>query len=210
MPTQRFLNLNADKQERITEAVIDEFAGRGIDGATVSGVVSRARIPRGSFYQYFRDLADAWELVAAVIAGEKAHFLSDAIPLAGEIPFMDFWHFLYVKGVEFALARPKLWAIGRSVFRSRGAIAENALAQARNGTVALYSELIEKDKQKGIIRPDVDSTLLSLWLFSLSLDVIQSRLYGDEVSMDEVRETLNRLVDMFKHGIYLERGGDGV
>ena len=210
MPTQRFLNLNPAKRERITQAVIDEFAENGVDGATVSGIVSRAGIPRGSFYQYFRDLEDAWDVVAAVIAQENAGFLAEAIPLAGEIPFIDFWHLLYVKGVEFAMARPKLWAIGSSVFRSRGAIAENAIAQARNGTVALYSELIEKDKQKGIIRADVDSTLLSLWLFSLSLEVIQNHLYGGDVSLDEVKVTLKALVDMLKHGIYTERGGDGV
>lgn len=210
MPTQRFLNLNPTKRERITEAVIDEFAENGVDGATVSGIVSKAEIPRGSFYQYFEDMADAWELVAAVIAREKSEFLAEAIPLAGEIPFIDFWHFSYVKGVEFAMARPKLWAIGRSVFRSRGAIAEEALARAREGTVALYSDLIRKDKQKGIIRPDVDSTLLSLWLFSLSLEVIQSHLYGEDVSLEEVKGTLKSLVDMFKRGIYSERGGDGV
>ncbi len=100
---------------------------------------------------------------------------------------------------------PKHGRIGRSVRHGvQGAICfEEALAQ-REGTVALYSDLIRKDKQKSIIRPDVDSTLLSLWLFSVPLEVIQSHLYGEDVSLEEVKGTLKSLVDMFKRGIYSE------
>ncbi len=86
MPTQRFLDIISAGKE-ITEAVVDSSRKTAWTAQAVSGIVSRRKRSRGSFYQYFEDMADAWELVAAIkLAREKSEFLAEAIPLAGEIP----------------------------------------------------------------------------------------------------------------------------
>lgn len=58
MPSQTFLNLSPEKQDRLVTAGIMEFSQRPKSQASVSNIIRSAEIPRGSFYQYFEDLDD--------------------------------------------------------------------------------------------------------------------------------------------------------
>lgn len=60
MPKQTFYNLNLDKQERILDGVTEEFKKETFDEVTVKDIVERLDIARGSFYQYFESLEDAY------------------------------------------------------------------------------------------------------------------------------------------------------
>jgi TetR/AcrR family transcriptional regulator len=53
MPKQTFFNLPDEKRDLITDVVIDEFADNDYDKVSISRIVQRAGIAKGSFYQYF-------------------------------------------------------------------------------------------------------------------------------------------------------------
>jgi AcrR family transcriptional regulator len=53
MPNQTFFNLAEEKREQITQVAIDEFANNDYGGGSISRIVARAGIAKGSFYQYF-------------------------------------------------------------------------------------------------------------------------------------------------------------
>ena len=55
MATKTFLNLPEEKRERILEAAWAEFDTVSFAEASINRIVRRAGVPRGSFYQYFRD-----------------------------------------------------------------------------------------------------------------------------------------------------------
>lgn len=59
MPKQTFFNLNEEKRKNIEKAIINEFSKVSIEKLSISRIVEDARIPRGSFYQYFEDKEDA-------------------------------------------------------------------------------------------------------------------------------------------------------
>lgn len=63
MPKKTFYNLNADKQAKVMQAVVKEFSRVPLSEALVSNIVTSAEIPRGSFYQYFSSLEDAFYYV---------------------------------------------------------------------------------------------------------------------------------------------------
>lgn len=48
-----FLNLSEEKKERIIHAALDEFSERTFNDASITNIVKKANISRGSFYQYF-------------------------------------------------------------------------------------------------------------------------------------------------------------
>ena len=50
-----FQNLSKEKQERITQIAVDEFAHKGFDGASINAMVGRMKIAKGSIFQYFGD-----------------------------------------------------------------------------------------------------------------------------------------------------------
>ena len=51
----KFINLNPDKQQRILEAAIDEFANQGFDKASTNEIVKQAGISKGLLFHYFKN-----------------------------------------------------------------------------------------------------------------------------------------------------------
>lgn len=55
MPTETFLRLPEEKRGRFVEAAWEEFLRVPFEEASINKIVMKARVPRGSFYQYFAD-----------------------------------------------------------------------------------------------------------------------------------------------------------
>ena len=58
MPSSTFLNLPAEKQEKLLEAATREFTRKPFNEASINQIIKDAGIPRGSFYMYFADKED--------------------------------------------------------------------------------------------------------------------------------------------------------
>lgn len=58
MPTKTFLNLPKEKRIRILRAAKKEFSRVPLEKAIIANIVKEAKIPRGSFYQYFENVDD--------------------------------------------------------------------------------------------------------------------------------------------------------
>ena len=63
MAKQTFLNLPDEKKEKVVNALKKEFSRVALKDALVSNIIVDAGIPRGSFYQYFEDIEDAFYYV---------------------------------------------------------------------------------------------------------------------------------------------------
>ncbi len=71
-----FKNLSKEKQERILEAAQNEFSRVPFSQAQISNIVREAKIPRGSFYQYFDDPAQLFSILLFHLYGKEAKSLS--------------------------------------------------------------------------------------------------------------------------------------
>ena len=58
MCTDTFLRLPEEKRNRFLEAAWEEFTSVPFEEASINKIVRRAKIPRGSFYQYFSGKED--------------------------------------------------------------------------------------------------------------------------------------------------------
>lgn len=58
-----FYNLPEEKRNRITEAVLNEFASATTEKVSINRIIKAAKISRGSFYQYFDDKVDLVEIL---------------------------------------------------------------------------------------------------------------------------------------------------
>jgi len=63
MPRETFYNLEKGKKDKIIGAAIKEFTEFELHKARVSNIIKEAKIPRGSFYQYFEDIDDLYYYV---------------------------------------------------------------------------------------------------------------------------------------------------
>jgi len=58
MPSETFLRLPEEKRERFMNAAWEEFLRVPFEEVSINKIILRAKIPRGSFYQYFSDKKD--------------------------------------------------------------------------------------------------------------------------------------------------------
>jgi Transcriptional regulator len=65
MPTSTFFNLPHQKQEKLICAIKEEFARVPFHEVSINKIVQSAKIPRGSFYQYFEDKTDMLKFILA-------------------------------------------------------------------------------------------------------------------------------------------------
>lgn len=63
MPTETFYNLPGEKRERLVAAIRRELTRAPFDEMSINRIVKDACIPRGSYYQYFRDKQDLYDFV---------------------------------------------------------------------------------------------------------------------------------------------------
>ncbi len=63
MPKNTFFNLDEPKRNKIINAAKIEFTANPLRKSRVSNIIKEAKIPRGSFYQYFDDLDDLYYYV---------------------------------------------------------------------------------------------------------------------------------------------------
>ena len=86
MAKQTFLNLPEDKKNTIIASLKKEFSRVALKDALVSNIVKEAKIPRGSFYQYFEDIDDAYYyLIEEYSKNIKKYLIEDLINNNGDI-----------------------------------------------------------------------------------------------------------------------------
>lgn len=61
MPSQTFMNLDKIKQKKLIDAAMTEFSSNAYPDVSINKIIIAAKIPRGSFYMYFKDKQDLFE-----------------------------------------------------------------------------------------------------------------------------------------------------
>jgi len=66
---KKFSELSLEKQEVILNAAMDEFAGNGFEKASTNSIVLRARISKGSLFNYFKSKKELYLFLIEHTAG---------------------------------------------------------------------------------------------------------------------------------------------
>ena len=67
MPKETFFGIDNEKQNRVIQAAIKVFSSHNYNDSSINEVIKLAKIPRGSFYQYFEDKRDLYLYIAQKI-----------------------------------------------------------------------------------------------------------------------------------------------
>lgn len=87
MPTQTFFRLPEEKRARLTEAAWKEFMSTRFEDASINRIIHAARIPRGSFYQYFEDKTDVFLYLLSSMRSGGLAIVEDALERTSGEPF---------------------------------------------------------------------------------------------------------------------------
>ena len=175
MPKQTFFNLPTDKRQQIVDIAIDEFAANDYASVSISKIVARAGIAKGSFYQYFENKEDLSGYLITLIGNKKAEAFSLDHPDPEHVGLFNYMRWIFANSAEFELANPRLGQIGYRMIKEGS---QNKLyAQAMESAQAYYKALVVLGKEQGDIAPDIDdemaATIFRLLISEMGRYIVQ-------------------------------------
>ncbi len=212
MPKSTFFNLPEEKRNLILEVAIDEFAGKDYDSASISQIVARAGIAKGSFYQYFEDKRDLYFYLVELAAEEKKRFLARHPPPDPEMDLFDYLRWLLRIGMTFELSQPKLgWVAFRAIYVERP-FGDDVLDHVQRRALDYYRSLLQMGVDQGSVDPEIDMDMAVFIVSRLFAEYGRHLIEREQLSLDDLERGNAAyrdldITDMEEHLIsFLERG----
>ena len=213
MPKTTFFNLPEDKRRQILDLAIEEFAAHDYKNASISNIVARAGIAKGSLYQYFDDKRDLYLYLIQLAGEEKKKFLSQNPPPDPGMNVFDFLRWMMREGARFELSNPLLAQVAyRALFTDRP-FDDEPFGNLKKLAQEYYAGLIEMGIAQKVIDPNIDRDLAVFVLGATfnefgryllereSVDI--EKLANGEVNYQTlpVTELADQLIDILRRGL---------
>lgn len=163
MPKDTFHNLSDDKKRKIFDAAVQEFSTRRFSEASINQIVKAAEISRGSFYQYFSDKEDIFRYMFEEILKEKRDAIRQMETINMDADVFETCMQATRASFEWSRLNPRysqislLMEIDNSEF----------ITKLRAASLESLRKMIERDKECGLLRPEIDSDLVADMIYVL-------------------------------------------
>lgn len=155
MPKQTFLNLPKEKREAFVGIALEEFARNDYATASVSRIVARAGIAKGSVYQYFEDKRDLFLYLLERAQQTLLEALRDDASPGPEHGFFAALQWQMGATVRAALVHPLEARLVRRAYASPLPFRDEVLDRGR----AMRREYLRRMVEDGIARGDLAVTV---------------------------------------------------
>ena len=199
MPSSTFLNLPAEKQEKLLEAATREFSHKPFNEASINQIIKEAGIPRGSFYMYFQDKEDLFRYLLKGYVDQLFMLLEEfLLRVRGDIfqALLDLYDFVQTKADQMDLGE-----IGAmtSIIRCNSGMQKNSLLEMLDPEVilqrlgdAVNSDLLDLRQDR-----DLGDILGALLVVAAPMIYTGLQAGGDPAT----RDRLENILQIFKRGM---------
>lgn len=196
MPKETFLNLREDKKRKIFDAAVKEFAENRFSEASINQIIKTSSISRGSFYQYFNDKEDLFLYVLTEISKERQEIerLFEPLPSEADV-FEEFMHKTRISQA-FNKPKPEYYRIAAQMEKDESPFIKN-LKELSNADRARVMELFERDKRRGLIKPEVDASIVMDLITMLSM----AEFFQSGLEDERFITRLEKIIEVIKHGV---------
>ena len=167
MPKATFFNLQDEKRKLILDLAIEEFAQHDYKNASISNLVTRAGIAKGSFYQYFEDKRDLYLYLIQIAGEEKKRFLEQKTPPNPGMYLFDFLKWAMSEGARFEFSNPLLAQVAYRALFSDRPFGDDPFNQLQDMVMAYYLSLVQLGKSQGVIDVGLDDSLVVFLLSTI-------------------------------------------
>ena len=203
IPTKTFLNLPKEKQERVVNAAVKEFAARRISEAKLSNIIKEAMIPRGSFYQYFTDKMDLYKHVFDIIRLRKLEYMTEDLKNPQDLAFFDLFRELYRVGFKFAFDNPDYIKITNLLIAQKDLAYKEIFAEGLGIAKDFYKSMIIKDQEAGRMDKQIDPDALADLVINMTMNITLESMGNEEATIDLklYEENIEKVIYIFEKGI---------
>lgn len=210
MHTPVFQRLPEEKQHRILDAAITQFAQYGYEQTSVNSVVSEAGISKGSLFQYFGSKFDLFDTVVSYAVRLVRTRLREDRDATSDLPFSTRLNRILATGFRFIQEHPLLARIYFQMLHSgKAPYGEGKLSSLHKESVAFLGRLLQEGLEKGELRADLDIEKTAFLLNGVMLHLLHA-YYTEHVDSGyglyrgdahDVEEWIETTVDVFVHGL---------
>jgi AcrR family transcriptional regulator len=173
--------LDARAAERLRDAAAAAFGAKGLEDASLNEILGAAAMGKGSFYHWFADKAALHDwVVDGMVEQLRAELrvpAPSALTAASFRPELDAVLARFMRAAE---ADARLANLGLMFHNSADAPAERSIARVRAAALHGIDDVLRVGRERGAVRDDLPSDLLSAWAISslTTLDQWALRAHG--------------------------------
>jgi len=192
MPTKTFLNLPKEKQFHFLKFAKQEFTNHTLLEASINKILQDAKIPRGSFYQYFSNKED---LYFYVLKQDTEEILETIRTTIEQKDFLEIWVSIY-DSLYNHIKKSKDECYYKNVILTL----YQTQIQANPDIKELKNRLIQKLKNTTKTKEEILSKMIELLFFLLGKTLMES--LEKEEEQEIIKNQYITLLKMIQTGIY--------
>lgn len=195
-----FYNLSEVKRKRVTEAIMDEFASSENDKISINRIIEKARISRGSFYQYFDDKIDLVEVAINTLIAPVLEDLPEVIEKS-EGDIFTVYKNIFDKFVRISVDERSARVFRNLIYMSKcsGSLAAVYLESRYKGFEPVHEIPGKVDGGRYRFQSEEDMLRLQQILNAVTKMSIKE-LYVYDVAPEKVRESFSRKLEIIRLG----------
>jgi TetR/AcrR family transcriptional regulator len=161
-----FTNLPPDRQQAVVMASAEEFALKDYESASLSEIIKRIGIAKGSFYRYFDSKLSLYRYVLN-------YTLQLRLQEEGQIlntPIDDFFEALvqnFQEKLAFDLKYPLFSALSYKVLQEQHAEVRPTQQELKRQIFEVLKGMLKEQQLRGLVRKDLDLDLMAHSIFQL-------------------------------------------
>lgn len=205
-----FRHLPADKQERVLDAALAEFADQGYHQASLNRMVAQAGIAKGSLYQYFPNKEGIFAYIFQYGLKVVRRTLTTVKEETLEENFFKRLEKSLLAGVAFSREHPRIFSLYlRIQLDNKVPFREEFLAAVRRHATEYFASLVRRAQSRGELRPGVprDATLFLLdavfdrFLQAVAVPALDVTLGLHQASDEVIHKHIRELISLLKEGL---------
>lgn len=171
MPKPTFFNLPAAKRQAIIDLALAEFAQRPYAVASLSQIVARAGIAKGSVYQYFEHKQDLYLFILGYAAEQQLALLRAQAPPRPDLGFFALLRWQMQASVQVGLAAPLLTRLMYRAVTDELPFRDQVLRRLQSAGAGHLQALLARGVEQGELDPALDLELAALAVERLMADL---------------------------------------
>jgi len=197
MPKKTFYNLNEEKRQKVFKAAVREFATRKFSEASLNQIVKAAKIPWGSFYQYFDGKEDLYLYVIEEISKYKWDALKQVGVEDVDGDFFDTIKEKIMALIQLGKYNPDYAQI--AIFQEMDD--SEFIRKLRGDSTKPWKQIIERDKKRGVIKPEIDADVM----IDMFYNFVLMNFYKVGLDEDKFMTRLDIAIKIMREGVIVDK-----
>ncbi|WP_026884580.1 TetR/AcrR family transcriptional regulator [Clostridium akagii] len=219
MPKETFFNLDEQKQKKIINKTMKEFAEKGYKNGNIGTIAKNAGVSKGSMYQYFDDKKELCLYCVKLACDISFKYVDNKIKDCYDMSVFDYIYFGYKNAWTLFKDEREVYVFLQNISLDiKSDISEdvfNIIGKESQLYFKQIMEMIENNKKQGLMRRDISTANIWIYISAVSGKFKEGMLViakekGKEIydmSFEDFEPFIKDMISLMKNGIGQNNGG---